>query len=712
MQRSRTQIATSYAPGSLFTYEGGLGCCVAVPLSNPATPSSPAVVKQIFEHLGEFVESWFQRATACRPNPVILPEQCLGDAFLDYKNEPFVDQGKFVLNQCSRMGFMPDPLVFVCSDCGLLAEFQDVEDLQRRWHHAEARTDCQKSEDHRHKFRQMDVVFAHWSGNYCGLSPHRWVMGNDGRANQVKKCQNCGHDEYQLLTKSSPFFSDWRFQCTRCLAMKEVVQADRETLELLKPRMDTGQGNLPKEWNMLPVSYRASSVFYAQTDSFILFRDAEVTTLLTAARRSDLIARLMKLFNFPGTPLTDDEVVRQLNNNGRTDEARSYEQLLGIWRVVPDPAMKQTMQQQLAEKRATFQADGLIAKQHIESQALAARVEANQDWARRYNPIRLATEHASLRSEVIDRQGTDPTLPAISVTNPEICDIDANDTAERKLYVTRVQRQLGQLGIDEMVLLRGLDICEFSFGFTRVNSTPSTKVKDREMPVRLRAFEYSEKSKRPIYLLEQKNEGFYVRLNEQRVIDWLQRNGVGANQPPRDGMRLGGLLIEEYVDFGRFLEAYRERAGENNTPRSVPNYTYLLLHTLAHQFAHAVVEYSGLEHGSLGEYLFPADLAFLVYRRGMTPDLGNLSAMWRNHGLTVLDQLLSDRALKCDGGSLCDQRGGACPACIMAPEVACVANNNLLSRAALNGGAPPAWDADRTEVTGYFRLPAPEASPR
>ena len=91
--------------------------------------------------------------------------------------------------------------------------------------------------------------------------------------------------------------------------------------------MDTGLGNLPKEWNMLPVSYRASSVFYAQTDSFILFRDAEVTTLLTAARRSDLIARLMKLFNFPGTPLTDDEVIRQLNNNGRTDEARNYGRL-------------------------------------------------------------------------------------------------------------------------------------------------------------------------------------------------------------------------------------------------------------------------------------------------------------------------------------------------------------------------------------------------
>jgi hypothetical protein len=131
---------------------------------------------------------------------------------------------------------------------------------------------------------------------------------------------------------------------------------------------------------------------------------------------------------------------------------------------------------------------------------------------------------------------------------------------------------------------------------------------------------------------------------------------------------------------------------------------------MPHHLAHAVVESSGLEHGSIGEYLFPADLAFLVYRRGMTPDLSNLSAMWRNHGLTVLEQLISDRALKCDGGSLCDRRGGACPACIMAPEVACIAGNNLLSRAALAGGVPPGWDADRTALAGFFRLQANKAT--
>ncbi|MGA7190528.1 MAG: hypothetical protein WBY66_18690, partial [Candidatus Acidiferrales bacterium] len=101
-------------------------------------------------------------------------------------------------------------------------------------------------------------------------------MGRDGRVNKVKQCSNCRGGEYRLVTKGSPFFSDWRFQCVQCATAKEVVQADRQTLELLKPRMDAGHGNLPKEWNMLPVSYRASSVFYPRTDSFILFKDAEV----------------------------------------------------------------------------------------------------------------------------------------------------------------------------------------------------------------------------------------------------------------------------------------------------------------------------------------------------------------------------------------------------------------------------------------------------
>jgi hypothetical protein len=703
MQRSRTQIATSYAPGALFTYEGGLGCCVSVAISTPAKPSSPAVEKQIFEHLAEFVESWFQRAGNCRPKPEILPEQCLDRAFLDHQNKVSVDPGIFILNQPSRVGFYPDPLVFVCSDCGLMTEFENVEDLNRRWAQAENRADCRNGSPARHNWRQLDVVFAHWSGRYEGLSPHRYVMGRDGAVNKVKRCSNCGHGEYRLVTKGSPFFSDWRFQCVECATAKEVVQADRFSLELLKPRMDAGHGNLPKEWNMLPVSYRASSVFYPQTDSFILFKDAEVTGLLAAARRADLIAKLMKLYAFPGIALTHETVIKQLADNGRKTDATTYKQLVDVLNALPS-SMKVTIEGQLTEKRKGYMDQGLIRVEHHGSISLSSQVELNQQWARRYNPIRLAVEHDSFCNEVVKKEGTNPNLPAISVLNPEVCNIDPERTTERRTYVTAVENYVQRLGLDEFVFLRALDICEFSFGFTRVSSSPSTKEKDLEMPVRLCAFDYVERGKRPIYLLEQKNEGFYIRLNEKRVIQWLTTNGLGDQLPPRSGMRLGGLLIEQYQDFGRFLEGYRERSSPR-TPRSISNFTYLLLHTMAHHFAHAVVEYSGLEHGSIGEYVFPADLTFLVYRKGMTPDLGNLSAMWRNQALIILERLLSDRALKCDSGTLCDQRGGACPACIMAPEVACIAGNNLLSRAALNGGMPPGWDADRAPLTGFLRLP-------
>jgi hypothetical protein len=706
MQRSRTQIATSYAPGALFTYEGGLGCCVSVAISTPAKPSSPAVEKQIFEHLAEFVESWFQRAGNCRPKPEILPEQCLDRAFLDHQNKVSVDPGIFTLNQPSRVGFYPDPLVFVCSECGLMTEFEDVEDLHRRWTQAENRADCRNGAPARHSWRQLDVVFAHWSGRYEGLSPHRYVMGRDGAVNKVKRCSNCGHGEYRLVTKGSPFFSDWRFQCIECATAKEVVQADRFSLELLKPRMDAGHGNLPKEWNMLPVSYRASSVFYPQTDSFILFKDAEVTGLLAAARRADLIAKLMKLYAFPGVALTHETVIKQLADNGRKADATTYKQLVDVLNALPS-AMKATIEGQLTEKRKGYMDQGLIRVEHHESISLFSQVELNQQWARRYNPIRLAVEHDSFCNEVVKKEGTNPNLPAISVLNPEVCNIDPEWTTERRTYVTAVENYMQRLGLDEFVFLRALDICEFSFGFTRVSSSPSTKEKDLEMPVRLCAFDYVERGKRPIYLLEQKNEGFYIRLNEKRVIQWLTTNGLGDQLPPRGGMGLGGLLIEQYQDFGRFLEGYRERSSPR-TSRSISNFTYLLLHTMAHHFAHAVVEYSGLEHGSIGEYVFATDLAFLVYRKGMTPDLGNLSAMWRNQALIIFERLLSDRALKCDSGTLCDQRGGACPACIMAPEVACIAGNNLLCRAALNGGMPPGWDADRTGLTGFLRIGAPD----
>ena len=115
-----------------------------------------------------------------------------------------------------------------------------------------------------------------------------------------------------------------------------------------------------------------------------------------------------------------------------------------------------------------------------------------------------------------------------------------------------------------------------------------TKEKDLDMPVRLKAFEAVDRNKRPIYVLEQKNEAFYVRLNEARGRGpWLESNSLASPFTGGPG-RVGGAYLTEYQDFGPFLEDYKERSSESSVPRTRPSYIYLLLHTFAHHFAQAL----------------------------------------------------------------------------------------------------------------------------
>jgi hypothetical protein len=69
------------------------------------------------------------------------------------------------------------------------------------------------------------------------------------------------------------------------------------------------------------------------------------------------------------------------------------------------------------------------------------------------------------------------------------------------------------------------------------------------MPVRLKAFPTLGYRKRPIY----------VRLDEARVEEWLKINGLKDELTRPEDQALGSVLIENYREFGRFLETYSER---------------------------------------------------------------------------------------------------------------------------------------------------------
>jgi hypothetical protein len=438
------------------------------------------------------------------------------------------------------------------------------------------------------------------------------------------------------------------------------------------------------------------------------FRDRRVVELLLPHRQPDLLQRLAEIHRVPFALPSDEEIRAALDATGRLaewDDFTDHREMAERAAARGQTDRADLLLREADALRENWYTSGVIERGHVQSTALAAAVTQRAEWARRFDPIRLTIEHDRFLAEhIYERRAQHE---SIDVMEPDrlICEA-VGDPARLEHYQAATSNLFLRIGLDQIVLIRGLPICEFSFGFSRVSSSP---VYFREfngrrvaMPVRLNAFPELPNGRRPIYVTQQRNEALYFKIDETRVRRWLAANGIADadNQP---GKTLGAVYLEHYADFGAFLDEFKEREGRGQAPRSITAYIYLLLHSLAHQVMHALADISGLDRDGLGEHIFPADLSFVVYRKGMTPDLGNISAMWRNHAQDFLHRLLDQRLLRCGSGSLCDTRGGACPACIMVSEVTCLGGNQLLSRSALKGGPAPNWEPQGSPpLVGFF----------
>ncbi len=588
------------------------------------------------------------------------------------------------------MGYLPGPLVYRCDTCELVREYvspahQIAEPLPAR---CAGDAVCPA---HDSRWRQLDVVYAHWSGGIEGLSPFRYTMDRGGTIQKIPRCQ-CGSENFRLAKQGNQF-SRWRFICTGCGAQKEVYQTDPFSLNLLKPLIDRGVPHQWSEINMIPVSYRASPVFYVQTARFIVFdTDPEVITLMGPTREDELVARVGSLHGFAGSDPSDERIREQLERNGQASLFTGYQMFRTQEAAARAAGDTKNIEAWAQAARLTLQGwydAGLVFREVAASPALQARVHERGSYARRYDPIRGTVEHDALRRRKVNIAGEATNL---KVAHPDLCPEYENAELKR-VYARRVTDDLARAGIEEARLIRNLDMVEFSFGFTRVSSTPETVQKDRRMPVRLMGFPPLPSNKRPIYVIEQQNEAIYIQLNATMVAAFLQKNGV-LDQLPPPPRTIGGALIESYQDFGLFLKDFSVRDPASRVRgRDIASMTYLLLHSMAHHVMHGIARFSGLDLGSLSEVIFPADLAFAVHRRGMTEDLGNISSMWRDQNAAFLRYLVARRELRCGSGTLCDHRGGACPACVMIPETSCIA-----------GRRAPLWDVDQTRLRGYFEV--------
>jgi hypothetical protein len=729
MNRSRGQLASAYAPGAFFTFEGGLGACMALP--DPHSEYDPARIseaakRQIVVRLAEIGRSWFDRAFNCRPPEAkykVVPRMCLDNAWLDSAGQvaPF---GRDVIDFVNpiKVSYAPAPLTFVCNTCGLFRSFESVQHLERVLPKFSPAT-CQNPKTKCVcQWRQLDVIFVHWSGNWEPASPGRfdWDPVKREVRRPIRRCAQC-HSEDYLLNTSSPMIGQWFFQCAMC-GHKEGetwLQNDPETIRMLQESF----GDRITDVRMEPISYRASAAFYPQSEQFIAFEEGEQSflTILEASRRQDLEDFLARRYGFGSGRPADEEIKDLLRQAGMYEsEWLRYEGKLkqaANARQLATASVDKTASDMLRSMADSFEADAstifsswftgdrpLLRSMNDLSEEVKSRLNERPLMVARYDPFVLSVEHEALRRNKLNvGEGNSGRRAFVRFTALD-SDLAPRDATQKTQLEARTKDMLDLLGIDEMGLIREFDLCRFTYGYTRVNATPDLDKRNTKMPVRLNLFPSLPNGRKPIYAVTQANEAFYVRLKADDVYRWLRAIEPTDLFEWHSGMekRIGAFILERSVRFERFLANLRKAE-----PAKTYLYVYTLLHTYAHILMKEIAEHSGLDVSSLGEYIFPVDLAFVVYRNGTTMDLGNLSSLWRNDNVHFLERVLAPRTLLCSSGSLCGQEGGgACPDCIMIPETSCIAQNQLLSRAVLGGGSAPREDGTHKHdrIAGYLEL--------
>ena len=216
-------------------------------------------------------------------------------------------------------------------------------------------------------------------------------------------------------------------------------------------------------------------------------------------------------------------------------------------------------------------------------------------------------------------------------------------------------------------------------GFTRTTRDENYKVDISQYP------------KEWLPAVELKGEGIFIRLNKEKVTEWMKRNNHRYK-------RMEKRSEEAFIIKEKFSSVY------------------VLVHTLAHLFIREISNICGYSAASIKEKIYvdvdfkKEDVkmcGFLVYVSSSDSDssLGGLISIASDPDVIerILDSML-ERAGWCSGDPLCIssmQQGyhnlnyAACHDCTLLPETSCEKFNVFLDRASVTG-------LPDDEMLGYF----------
>jgi hypothetical protein len=722
MSRSQAQIAMSYAPGQHFTFEGAAGACQSVP-SPDATPArlDPTTKTQIEMRIDEAASAWFERAMDCRRGdgsgpaaniPAPLPEFCLDVALLDSSRQQYSFRPQvFAYLRPDRMGYLPRPTTLICSECGLIEATEHPKQMGQRLSEFAGKCPHPKRSDDPAScsWGQLDVIFVHWSGSWKPASPNMTVYDQTSRRpiKRYAMCGKCGSRQF-ILNKDQVALSNWRFSCANCGTKHPDQWIDRcdETLSRIAATIGPG-GNIVAEAAMEKINYAASTAYFVRSDTFIRFPENSGIEALEPGQAHLLPSVIEEIVGLEGPPLADADVRTQLEAKDRLKEVEDFDGILSGLELAARTGNAQVsalLTKLKAEKLAEWLQANWLKRSGALPASIVDKLQRRYEWTGKYDPFRLIVEHAALSKTKLRGEIVGGRASYVDFINPDEWLVPPG-SPQRQAMITTTQAGMRQLGVARMGVISKFDLCKFSYGYSRVENGPKTYRHDRWMPVRLNLFpevQVGSERRRPVYVLEQSNEAYYFKLDEALVRTWLSQSalacadaGLLATYPDN----FAGAMLGSAGVMSGYLEEH-----ERKSDPTIYTMTYALLHSYSHYVMQGIQQFSGLDLGSMGEYLFPCDLAFVVYRNGMTLDLGDISALWRNHHEAFLSYLRNfPTSLGCNLGNLCMTKGGACPDCLMIPEVICLTANKYLSRSTLIGRGRPDFIVGEERIKGYLQ---------
>jgi hypothetical protein len=668
--------------------------------------------------INEAARAWYDKAFSCRdgstpPAPRPLPEFCVDVSLLDAARQQYSFRPQaFVYLRPDRMGYLPYPTTLICSECGLIEATdtprkmgQRLSELAQQCPHprrSDDPTDC--------SWGQLDVIFAHWSGSWKSASPNMTVYDQTSRR-PIKRyalCGKCGSRQF-VLNKDQVALSNWSFTCAVCGTRHPDPWIEKcdETLGRIAANIVPG-GNIVGEASMEKINYAASSAYFVRSDTFITFPEGSGIEALEPGQAHLLPQAIERMIGLEGAPLSDDEIRAQLAEKGRSAGATEFEGILSGLKLATDnnnAPVVDLMNNMKSERLSSWLKSGWLTRKGALPSFVLDKLNHRHEWSGKYDPFRLIVEQAALSKIKLQGDIVAGRASYVDFINPDEWLVPPSSN-EREAMVGAAREAQTHLGLARAGLITKFDLCKFSYGYSRVENGPKVFKHDRWMPVRLNLFQKvraGREALHPVYVLEQSNEAYYFKLDESLVRNWLTQQELGCSDVSLLD-QFGGNFAAALLGSAEVMTGYLEEHERKSNP-TLYSMSYALLHSYSHYIMQGIQRFSGLDLGSMGEYIFPCDLAFVVYRNGMTLDLGDLSALWRNHYQAFLSYMRNfPTSLGCNLGNLCMTKGGACPDCIMIPEVICLTANKYLSRSTLIGRGRPDFLLGDTRIKGYLQL--------